>query len=109
MRDNPDFQLLHGDACVGDKNRWDVGALIATRLGSRKNLMWRETIETGIFARCHFCSEIIVAEQTLPPTQERDWYGQGGICVRPSNDNSFHAVVRMRKPVRRATRPRRVA
>ena len=56
--------------------------------------MWRETIETGIFARRHFCSEIIVAEQTLPPTQERDWYGQGGICVRPCVAGLFRVSFR---------------
>jgi hypothetical protein len=97
------------DACVDGKNRWDVGALIATRQGSRKNLMWRETIETGNFARCHFCSEIIVAERTSSPMLECDWHRQGGMPARPSNDNSFHAVIPMRKPVRRITRSRRVA
>jgi hypothetical protein len=71
--------------------------------------MRRETIETGFFARRHFCSEIIVAERTSPPTEECDWFEQDGMRVRPSNDNSFHAVIRMRKPVRRVTRPRHVA
>lgn len=71
--------------------------------------MWRETIATGNFARYHFCSEIIVAEWTSPPMLGRDWYGRGSMPARPSNDNSFHAAIRMRKPVRRLTRPRRVA
>ncbi len=71
--------------------------------------MWRETIETGISARCHFCSEIIVAERTSSPMLECDWHRQGGMPARPSNDNSFHAVIRMRKPVRRITQSRRVA
>jgi hypothetical protein len=71
--------------------------------------MWRETIQTGNFARRHFCSEIIIAELTSPRMLGCDWYGRGGMLARPSNDNSFHAVIRMRKPVRRITRPRRVA
>jgi hypothetical protein len=31
------------------------------------------------------------------------------VRARPSNDNSFSAVLRMRKPIRRTTGPRRVA
>ena len=67
--------------------------------------MWRETIETSTFARCHFCSEIIVAEPTPAIAQQCDGCGDGGAHAQPMNDNYFDVVMR----VRRAVRPRPAA
>jgi hypothetical protein len=71
--------------------------------------MWRETIETSTFGRCHFCSEIIVAERTSPITQQCDWCGGDGMHAQPMNDDYFDVVMRVRRSVRRAARPRRAA
>jgi hypothetical protein len=63
--------------------------------------MWRETIETSSFARCGFCSEIIVAERASTPAQQCDWCAQGGVRP-PMNDNYFDVVMRVRAPLRKA-------
>jgi hypothetical protein len=70
--------------------------------------MGRETIEMSIFARCHFCSEIIVAERT-PPSAEECWCGRSGNDTQPKNDNYFDVVMRARRPSRRRARRRRIA
>jgi hypothetical protein len=71
--------------------------------------MWRETIETSTFARCHFCSEIIVAERTPAIAQQCGECGDGGSYAQPMNDNYFDVVMRVRRPARRSARPRPAA
>jgi hypothetical protein len=70
--------------------------------------MWRENIETSTFARCHFCSEIIVAERT-PATAQQCECGDGGAHLQPMNDNYFDVVMRVRRPARRTARSRPAA
>jgi len=81
------------------------GARLRKRIRRREEFMWRETIETGTFARCHFCSEIIIAEQT-PPSADRCWCGKRVVDTQPMNDNYFDEVMRVRRPSRRTARRR---
>ena len=71
--------------------------------------MRRETIETSYFARCHFCSEIIVAEKAVPSDHDCGWCGKPALYSRPLNDNYFDFVMRARRPARRSGRSRRAA
>lgn len=71
--------------------------------------MRRETIETSYFARCHFCSEIIVAERDVPSDHDCGWRGKPELYSRPLNDNRYEFLMRVRRPARRAVRSRRAA
>jgi hypothetical protein len=71
--------------------------------------MRRETIETSYFGRCCFCSEIIVAERHPPAGRECVWCSDVDVRSRPTNDNYFEVVMRVRKPTRRGPRSSRAA
>ncbi|MGZ8371644.1 MAG: hypothetical protein ACXW3G_01785 [Rhodoplanes sp.] len=93
------FAVLTYDACFGGKNNLQMQRAHGGA-PAEEQLMWRETIETSTFARCHFCSEIIVAEPTPAIAQQCDGCGDGGAHAQPMNDNYFDVVMRVRRPAR---------
>lgn len=66
--------------------------------------MRRETIEMSYFARCHVCSELILAERAPPAGRDCGVCGTADLRSHQTNDNYFDVVMRVRRPHRRARR-----
>jgi hypothetical protein len=65
--------------------------------------MRREAIEMSYFARCSFCSEIIIAERIRPTADGRSSHGAADLRKRPTNDNYLGAVIEFSRPRGRAS------